>query len=162
MFRRAAALAMLVAVQLSPTQGVADPATGSDVCKQLAIEFLEATFSRESERMKAVLADNAEYHVMGRSPRFQRVWDRESWAEYLDLPDPFVNGYALTVHSVMAEDNRVLVEAEGYGIVAETGAVYNNRYAFVFVIGDEKIVHVREYMDTEHVIAVFPPQVNTP
>ncbi len=156
------ALSLMLAAHAAPAREADDNAVPETARTHIATEFLEATFGRDPERMKAVLSDQAEYHVMGSSPRFQRVWDRESWAAYLALPDPFADGYALTIHAVTPGAGRVVVEAEGRGVVAQSGAIYNNRYAFVFEFAEGKIVQVREYMDTEHVIAVFPPQVENP
>jgi hypothetical protein len=55
-----------------------------------------------------------------------------------------------------AEDDRVSVESETYGVITATGKVYNNTYHYLFTIRDSKIVSVREYMDTEHIQDVLP------
>ncbi len=124
--------------------------------KQVAREFIEATFARDSRRVAAVLADDMTYTIGGLHPRFQRVWNKVDWCRYLDLPTPFEKQLELTVHSITAEGDQVALEAESYGIISESGTVYNNHYHFFFEIKDGRIQRIREYMDTHHVNDVLP------
>ena len=59
------------------------------------------------------------------------------------------NGLKITPKGVIAEGDRVAVEAESYGELAN-GKVYNNQYHFLIELSDGKIKAVREYLDTIH------------
>jgi len=53
----------------------------------------------------------------------------------------------LTVHH--AENGRVVIlECEVHGTILTTGVPYHNRLPSVITIGDRKIVHWRDYMDS--------------
>jgi len=47
-----------------------------------------------------------------------------------------------------AEDDRVAVEVSGESIHA-SGKPYNNKYHFLLIIRDGKIIQLKEYMDTQ-------------
>jgi ketosteroid isomerase-like protein len=54
---------------------------------------------------------------------------------------------ALVVHR--SQDPRVVIlEYDVHGKIIETGASYDNRFISVVTIGDRKIVHWRDYMDS--------------
>lgn len=124
--------------------------------KQIAREFIEATFARDAGRAAAVLSDDMTYTIGGLHPRFQRIWTKPDWCHYLELPTPFEDELELTIHSITAEGDQVALEAECYGIISESGQVYNNHYGFFFIIEDGLIQRIREYMDTYHVNDVLP------
>lgn len=128
----------------------------TDGNKRIAREFIEATFARDPQRVAAVLADDMTYTIGARHPRFQRVWTKPDWCRYLELPTPFEKGLDLTIHSITAEGDQVALEAESYGIISESGEVYNNHYHFFFLINEGRIQRIREYMDTHHVNDVLP------
>jgi ketosteroid isomerase-like protein len=125
--------------------------------KKAAIEFLEATFERNADRVAATLTDDMEYTIGGKHARFAGVRTKQMWCSYMRTPTPFTkDGLKLIVHSIIAEGDRVAVECESYGVLSGSGKVYNNTYTFQFIIRDGKIARIREYMDTEHVNDVLP------
>jgi ketosteroid isomerase-like protein len=124
--------------------------------KQIAREFVEATVARDTDRVAAVMSDDIDLKVFGKHPRFQRKWTKIEWCKYLNTPSPFGDGITVTIHSMTAEDDRVSVESETYGVITATGKVYNNTYHYLFTIRDGKVASVHEYMDTEHIQDVLP------
>ena len=60
----------------------------------------------------------------------------------------------MQVKQTTAEGDRVAVEAESYGELAN-GRVYNQEYHVLLTIREGKIAAAREYMDTAHVNAVW-------
>jgi ketosteroid isomerase-like protein len=48
----------------------------------------------------------------------------------------------------------VLTETHGTGFLAD-GRVYDNRYAWAFVLRDGKIAEIREYLDSYYIIRLF-------
>ena len=67
-------------------------------------------------------------------------------------------GFKMTILDLISQDNKVAVEVHGYGKLID-GAIYNNFYHFLFEIRDDKIVRVREYLDTKHVDQIYGPYV---
>ena len=65
----------------------------------------------------------------------------------------FPKGLRIKIHGVIAEGDKVALEAESFAD-ARNGKKYNNVYHFLFELRDGKIVTVREYMDTAHQIDV--------
>jgi hypothetical protein len=81
-----------------------------------------------------------------------------SKAEFLGLAEAFrgllKDGCSMKVHGVTAEGDRVAVEAESYGKLAN-GKIYNNTYHFLFVFRDGKICLSKEYNDSKHAADVL-------
>jgi len=60
----------------------------------------------------------------------------------------FPNGIIFNITGITAENERVAVEISGEAIHA-SGETYNNKYHFLLIIKDEKILELKEYMDTQ-------------
>jgi uncharacterized protein len=60
----------------------------------------------------------------------------------------------MQVRNVVAEDDLVVVEAQGEARTKD-GRNYKNTYCFVFKFENGKIIESREYMDTQLVKATF-------
>ena len=67
-------------------------------------------------------------------------------------------GFKMTILDMISQDNKVAAEVQGCGKLID-GAIYNNFYHFLFEIRADKIVRVREYMDTKHVDEVYGSHV---
>ena len=63
-------------------------------------------------------------------------------------------GFEMTILGMISQDDKVAAEVQGCGKLID-GAIYNNFYHFLFEIRDDKIVRVREYMDTKHVEEIY-------
>lgn len=63
-------------------------------------------------------------------------------------------GLRMTVKSSLAEGDRVALEVESRGPLGN-GRVYEQQYHFLLTIRDGKISAVREYLDTQHVVATW-------
>jgi ketosteroid isomerase-like protein len=62
----------------------------------------------------------------------------------------------VTVVATTAEGDRVAIEAVGKGRL-RNGRSYDNRYHFLMEVRDDRVVAIREYMDSAHVVAAFGP-----
>ena len=60
----------------------------------------------------------------------------------------------MDVKSAIAEGDRVALEVESLGPL-KNGRTYNQEYHFLITFRDDKIAAVREYLDTQHVHAVW-------
>ena len=68
--------------------------------------------------------------------------------------DLFPNGAEFTVSGMVAEGDKVAVEANMTAVTA-MGTNYDNHYHFLFTIADGKILRMKEYMDTYHAKITF-------
>ena len=59
----------------------------------------------------------------------------------------------IQVNRTFSGDNFVCAETEAIGELAN-GNHYHNRYAWVIEIKDDKVCHLREYMDTAYIMSV--------
>ncbi|GAB3313735.1 nuclear transport factor 2 family protein [Haliea atlantica] len=66
----------------------------------------------------------------------------------------FPDGITFTIKSMVAEGDKVAVEASSLGEHV-SGKTYSNDYHFLFEFRDGKLLHLREYMDTERVTEVL-------
>lgn len=68
--------------------------------------------------------------------------------------DAFPQGIHFTIHGMVAEGDKVAVEAESNGLHV-SGRHYNNLYHFLFEFRNGKLLSLKEYMDTERVTDVL-------
>ena len=68
--------------------------------------------------------------------------------------DAFPKGLVFTVTGMVAEGDKVAVQAESRGVHV-SGKPYRNQYHFLVTVRDGRIFESREYMDTEHVTDVI-------
>jgi ketosteroid isomerase-like protein len=60
----------------------------------------------------------------------------------------FPGGLPTVIHSMIAEGDRVAVEAESFATHV-SGKPYNNKYLFLMRFRDGKLIEMNEYLDTE-------------
>ncbi len=127
---------------------MSDPKIELEANKQLARDFMDAMSSGEAERILALYSDDVSVWTAGSLP-FSGLHDRSEVAALCKgLLGAFPEGLQFSIQSMTAEGERVAVEAEGLGTHAN-GKVYHQRYHFLLIIRDGKIVHMKEYFDTE-------------
>lgn len=68
--------------------------------------------------------------------------------------DAFPEGLVFSVHSMIAEGEKVAVEAQSAGMHS-SGQAYSNLYHFLFEFRDGKVWRLKEYMDTERVTDIL-------
>jgi ketosteroid isomerase-like protein len=66
----------------------------------------------------------------------------------------FPQGIRFTILDMVAEGDKVAVEATGEGEHI-SGQIYTNQYHFLFELRDGKLVRLKEYLDTERVTDVL-------
>lgn len=60
----------------------------------------------------------------------------------------FPSGIVFNITGMTVDDERVAVEVSGTAVHA-SGQSYNNKYHFLLIIRDGKIMELKEYMDTQ-------------
>lgn len=124
--------------------------------KDVARDFL-ATFSTGNvDAILGSMTDDATWWVSGQVDGMSGTYDPSRFGDLLrDAFELYVGGaLRITPTSMIAEGDRVAVEAEGF-VQMVNGREYRPRYHFLFEIRDEKISKVREYMDTMHAWETF-------
>lgn len=100
------------------------------------------------------LDDGATWWVGGNTP-ISGLYDKAAFAKVLEGVSEVLDGpLSIIPTGFTVEGDRVAVEAVSDG-VARDGAVYRNEYHFLFVFEGEKVIAVKEYLDTEHARAVL-------
>jgi uncharacterized protein len=102
------------------------------------------------------LEDDATWWVSGKLPGLSGTYSKADLGPLLKGATALYTTGALRITplDMIAEGNRVAVEAESYAELTD-GRVYNNLYHFVVEIRNGRIGRVKEYMDTHHANATF-------
>jgi ketosteroid isomerase-like protein len=125
--------------------------------KQLVAEFFGRFNDRDLAGALGMLADDVNWWISGK-PEAQPAAGPHDKAQITALLQNMgrrlKNGLAMTVKGMIAEGDRVAVELESHGEL-ENGRVYNNEYHMLITIRDGRIAEIREYLDTQHVVATW-------
>jgi uncharacterized protein len=124
--------------------------------KAIVQRFL-ATFSTgDVPAILEAMADGATWQVMGGLEGMSGIYPKAEFGTLLQGAVALYREGALriTPRSLLAEGDRVAVEAESYATL-KNGRVYNNVYHLLFELNDGRVLRVREYMDTQHAWQVF-------
>lgn len=126
----------------------------ADSNKARVIQFLDDLSHGRVESAIAAYAEDGQVETMGETLI-------SGVTEYPNIPaairgilDVFPNGIQFTVKSMVAEGEKVAVEASSLGEHV-SGKTYSNDYHFLFEFRDGRLVSLREYMDTERVTEVL-------
>lgn len=131
--------------------------------KTVVIRYVEAVRDGDLALIRDSFAEDASWTYLGEVPLLGRVWQGRD-----TIVDEFLGGAgALFAPGTGAEVALVNAFADGEQVLAEwtskatarNGAAYDNRCAGIFTVREGRIVSVREYADTLHVVrSLFPDQ----
>jgi len=125
--------------------------------KKLAREFFALFTSNDIAGALDIMTDDATWWIAGK-PDLLPAAGRHSKDQIsrllYNMAAQLPNGLKMTVKSLIAEGDKVAMEVESYGEL-RNGRIYNQDYHFLITIRDEKISEVREYLDTQHVFAIW-------
>jgi uncharacterized protein len=116
-------------------------------------DLLEALASNNKARIDELFHEDAQWWVLGVGTMSRRAL-LEASAEAMSTAVVA----QMNILATTAEGERVAVEAEGNFEFAD-GKVYRNRYHFLLIVRDGKVVEGREYLDTALVARVFGPSI---
>jgi len=122
--------------------------------RETVLRFLGTYASGDLDALLAMLDDGATWWIAGTLPLSGTKTKWEYGEALAGVNATFTAPMTMTAHGVTAEGERIAVEAECYGELAD-GRVYNNHFHFLFTVRDGKIHAVKEYLDTVHVQEVF-------
>lgn len=117
--------------------------------KNIVKEFLTVFSEGNQEKVMEMLSESATWWIAGSMP-ISRTYDKKAFSELLSgVSNTMQGNIVIEPRAFTAEGNKVAVEAESFATTLE-GVSYNNLYHFLFVINDNKISEVKEYLDTTH------------
>ena len=120
--------------------------------KAIARSFFDFLNEGRIDDAMAVLDDAGSWWNVGPRTAVPMTSFKQSGTEIMKImPMRF------TLHEVIAEDDTVLLEVENTS-PKPGGGTYNNRYCYVMVVRDSRILHVREYPDTKYAAEMLPPE----
>jgi uncharacterized protein len=124
--------------------------------KAIAQKFLTGLAAADAEALRPLLTDDAKIWVSGNLPHSGLKRASDILDGLPSMPRAFDGPLTIDALTFTAEDDRVAVEAEGQAVTV-MGNKYHNKYHYLFIIRDDKISLVKEYMDTGHAAETFPP-----
>jgi hypothetical protein len=135
---------------------MSDANASADHAKKVVEDFLRTFSSGDVKGIVDALDDDATWWVAGSIENFSGTYTKQQMAELLpNFAGIYKSGaLAITPESMVAEGDRVAVEATGYAELTN-GRVYNPSYHFLFTIAGDKVHSIKEYMDTQHAHSIF-------
>lgn len=125
--------------------------------KEMVHDFFDRFQHADVSGALDLLDDSVVWRVMGRDgglPLSGKMNKNDVGGLIKTIKETFPKGLEFEFLEWTAEGDRVAVEIESYG-EKKNGTVYNNFYHFLLKIAGEKIITVKEFMDTLHVKHVF-------
>ena len=115
--------------------------------KQVVLTFIEAMGKGDAAAAAPCIAEDTFTLAKGFG-KFAGVRTHDTILATIDAFSKLMpGGMEPTIHSVTAEDDRVVVEFEGNGTLVN-GESYCNEYCMVFSLADGRIKQVNEYFCT--------------
>jgi len=128
--------------------------TREEANKARVTRFLDNLSAGNVDAVVDAYADDGRVETMGNT-LISGEHERNDLGEAIyKIFDAFPDGLQFTVHAMVAEGDKVAVEASSQG-EHSSGQTYQNDYHFLFEFRDDKLQLLREYMDTEQVTDVL-------
>ncbi|AEG49566.1 hypothetical protein Sphch_1886 [Sphingobium chlorophenolicum L-1] len=118
--------------------------------KRVAIDFIERFSAGNLDHAHELLSEDLVWEVAGNPPISGTFGKKEFRANNLKILDTFVAWPKWIVDSAIVEGEKVAILSHS---AADTpgGFQYRNKFMMLCTVRDGKILHVIEYMDTQHV-----------
>ncbi len=116
--------------------------------KAVVSAFLDAMNRGDTAALLDAYSEDGGVWTMGNT-LISGKYSKAQIGEFADgIYEAFPQGLSFKVTGMVAEGDKVAVEAESDGMHA-SGTHYHNYYHFLFTLRDGKVVQLKEYMDTE-------------
>jgi uncharacterized protein len=124
--------------------------------KAAVAAFLEIFSEGNVDATLAALTDDATWWVSGKLDGMSGSYDKAGFGKLIaGVADVYKAPLRITPRSMVAEGNRVAVEADSFAELKD-GRVYDPRCHFLFEVApDGRIALVHEYLDTKHAYDIF-------
>ena len=120
--------------------------------KNVARDFFTRFSAGDIEGALALMTDDATWLIPGKPERMPTagLYSKERIRKlFYTMLKQLESGLQLTVKSIVAEGDRIALEAESSGDL-KNGRRYRQQYHFLLEFRNGKICAVREYLDTQH------------
>jgi ketosteroid isomerase-like protein len=124
--------------------------------RQFVLDFFKELANGDEACWERV-ADDANWKLIARATDYPYPSDytKTSYRKLVaDSANDFPTGLRFTITGTTAQDDRVALEAESYGLT-RAGKLYNNLYHLLVLLEKDKIKTVREYLDSGHASEVL-------
>lgn len=125
--------------------------------KHLAHQFIDRFTDNDIAGALDLMANDATWWSAGKPDQLPTAgaYNKEQIARLIyNMVGQLPNGLKMVVKSLVAEGDKVALEAESYGELPN-GRVYNQQYHVLLTIREGRISAVKEYLDTQHVYAIW-------
>lgn len=124
--------------------------------KVAVTKFLEVFSEGVVDKTLDALTDDVTWWVSGKLDGMSGTYDKDGFGKLIGgVADVYVNPLRVTPISMVAEGNRVAVEADSFAELKD-GRIYDPRCHFLFEVApDGRIAVVHEYLDTKHAFDIF-------
>jgi ketosteroid isomerase-like protein len=125
--------------------------------KNLVRQFMDCFNHGDLAGALNLMGEDATWWIAGRPEQLPAagLYDKEKIGRLLvNMGSQLADGLKMTIKNILAEGDRVALEAESYGAL-QNGRIYNQQYHFLMTIQDGKIAAIKEYLDTQHVYATW-------
>ncbi len=126
--------------------------------KKIVTDFFDAFSKGKKETALDVLDESVIWQAMGTmgGDPMSILRNKAQIGELITkMHQDIKDGLKFTMMGWTCEGDRVAVEVEGMGVVKATGKTYDNFYHYLIEFKGNKIVQIKEYMDTLHAKSVF-------
>ena len=128
--------------------------SNSKANKAIVTRFFDALNKGDVDAIVNTYADNGCVQTMGDTLISGTFSKDQIVASAGSIFDVFPNGLEFTALGMVAEGDKVAVEAVSVGEHI-SGQTYSNEYHFLFEFHEGKLLKLKEYMDTERVTDVL-------
>ena len=122
--------------------------------KSLARAFLRAVEASDFKTIIDSYTQDARIFTMGRTMISGEFTVQQLEQHSHNALDVFPRGLRFEILDMIAEGDRVMIEAESFGSNA-AGLPYNNQYVFLMRFRNDKLYEFKEYFDSEMVTEVI-------
>ena len=129
----------------------------TEVNKRIVVEFFSHFATNDVDAVLEAMSDDATWWIAGKRTDLPTAGQhsKAGIARILRrMAEEIPNGLRMTIKGTLAEGDKVALELESRGEL-RNGRVYNNEYHTIVTVRDEKVCEVREYLDTQHVLATW-------
>lgn len=117
--------------------------------KTIIKDFFNFLNTNELNQAFNLMDESLHWWILGNIP-VSGDYDKRKISLGLKMIFRSFESFRFELGTMTAEDDRVSVIAESFGIRKTNQKKYNNHYHFLFTFKDDKIVKVEEYFDTVH------------
>jgi ketosteroid isomerase-like protein len=129
----------------------------TELNKTIARRFYERFDANDIAGVLDTMSEDARFWLAGKHASLPSAgWHTkpEMSQMFYTMTGQMPAGLRMKVKSLIAEGDRVAVEVESHGELSN-GRVYDNEYHALLTLRDGRICEFKEYMDTQHVKAVW-------